>query len=181
MTFISASIVILEILKFSIPALIVFLTAYLTLKNYLNNQLQLQQMKMNASYSDSTRTMKIQAYERLMLFCDRMDIVNLTTRVYNPDMNADELKQALLISLQRELEHNSAQQIYTSEPLWKIISEAKDASGKIIRAAAANTPKNAPASDLLKAITANMDKINVNPSEQAKNAIRSEAAVLLRL
>jgi hypothetical protein len=138
-------------------------------------------MKINSNYSDSSRTLKIQAYERLMLFCDRMDIVNMTTRVYNPEMNAGELKQALLISLQKELEHNSAQQIYTSESLWKIINEAKEASGKIIRAASAQVPANAPAADLLKNISSNMEKISVNPSEQAKNAIRSEAAVLLSI
>ncbi len=173
--------IILEIIKISIPALIVFLTAYLVIKNYLQNQISLQQLKINSEYSDNTRTIKIQAYERLMLLCDRMDIVNITTRVYNPDMSADELKVALLISLQKEFEHNSAQQVYTSEALWKIISEAKDASGKVIRAAAANLPPNAKATDLLKNINSKMEQISINPSEQAKSAIRSEASVLLRI
>lgn len=173
--------IILEIIKISIPALIVFLTAFFILKNYLKNQVTLEQMKINASYSDNTRTIKIQAYERLMLLCDRMDIVNMTTRVYNPDMSADELKKALLISLQREFEHNSAQQVYTSEALWKVISEAKEASGKVIRAAAANLTPDANATELLKNINSKMEKISINPSEQAKSAIRSEASVLLRL
>jgi hypothetical protein len=175
----STSYIILEIIKITIPALIVFVTVYLVLKNFLGNQVQLEQMRINSDYSEGTRTKKIQAYERLMLFCDRMDIVNMTTRVYAPEMSADQLKQALLISLQREYEHNSAQQIYTSEALWKVISEAKSASGKVIRAASAVVSPSAPASELLKEISKKMEQISINPSDQAKSAIRSEASVLL--
>ena len=175
----SISYTILEIIKISVPALIVFLTVFLVLRNFMRNQVQLEQMKINSEYSDSTRTLKIQAFERLMLFCDRMDLVNMTTRVYAPDMTAEQLKQALLVSLQREYEHNSAQQIYTSESLWKVISEAKSASGKIIHAASNSVSPKAPASELLKEIGNKIEQISVNPSEQAKNAIRSEASVLL--
>ncbi len=173
--------IILEIIKIAIPSLIVFLTAFLLLRNYMNNQLRLEQMKINSKYSDQTRTIKIQAYERLMLFCDRMDIVHIATRVYSPEMKADELKQALLISLQKEFEHNSAQQVYTSESLWKVISEAKAANAKIIHAAAEQVSPTAPALELLKQINKKMEGISVNPADQAKSAIRSEAAILLSL
>jgi len=175
----SISHIILEIIKITVPALIVFLTVFLVLRNFLQNRLQLEQMKLNSEYGDATRTMKIQAYERLMLFCDRMDLVNMTTRVYDPEMTSEQLRQALLVSLQREYEHNSAQQIYTSEALWKVISEAKSASVKIIHAAAASVDTQAPAAQLFQEIGKKIEQISVNPSDQAKQAIRSEASVLL--
>jgi len=47
-------------------------------------------------------------------------------------MNVKEFTASLLISIQKEFEHNQAQQLYISNDLWKVITLAKENTQNII-------------------------------------------------
>ena len=174
-------ILIFEVLKTTIPALIVFLTVYFLGKQFFANQSTQKLMDDRAQNRDKTMTIKLQAYERLVLFCDRMDVVNLAMRLTGKDLSATDLMQAMMISLQKEYEHNLAQQIYVSDKLWMIISQAKSGTISLISAAYNSLPKDAKANELLSAITTKMQEVNLNPAETATGAIRSEASQLFNI
>jgi len=70
--------------------------------------------------------LKLQAYERLALFCERISIPQLIFRLNSPGISAQDLGAAIFISIQKEFEHNMSQQIYVSHKLWQIIRLAKD-------------------------------------------------------
>ena len=92
----------LEILKYSIPALIVFITVYFLFKNFLRQQYHLEQLKFRQNQSKDITPLKLQAYERLMMLCERISLDNLTYRLSHPDMGVAELRNALLIAIQQE-------------------------------------------------------------------------------
>ncbi len=117
---------ILEILKYILPSLVVFGTVYYLQKQYNANQYQLKAMELKAQYSKGAIPLKLQAYERLLLFCDRISFPNLILRLKTENMTAKQLKSAMIIAIQKEYEHNLAQQLYTSGKLWEIISTAKN-------------------------------------------------------
>lgn len=117
---------ILEILKYILPSLVVFGTVYYLQKQYNANQYQLKAMELKAQYSKGAIPLKLQAYERLLLFCDRISFHNLILRLKTENMTAKQLKSAMIIAIQKEYEHNLAQQLYTSGKLWEIISTAKN-------------------------------------------------------
>lgn len=116
----------LEILKYILPALVVFITVYYTMKQYLNSQYNLQYLKNQNKNAEHNVPIKLQAYERLLLLMERIRLSNLVFRLRSTDMNVKELTASLLISIQKEYEHNQAQQLYVSNELWNIIKKAKE-------------------------------------------------------
>lgn len=173
--------IIADILKYTIPALIVFLTIYFLGKQFFANQTNQKVLDDRVEHRDKTMAIKLQAYERLILFCDRIDVVNLALRLSAKDLTADDMMRSMLISIQKEYEHNLVQQIYVSDKLWQIISQAKTGTISLITAAHNSLGKEATAGDLLTAITKKINEVQMNPSETAKGALRSEASHLLNI
>ena len=88
--------VILEIIKLTIPALIVFLTVYYVLKQYFANQQQSRLFDLKKSQQEATLPLRLQAYERLSMFCERISLPSLLLRVRKDGMTVSELKVTLM-------------------------------------------------------------------------------------
>lgn len=112
----------LEIIKYLIPAVIV----YLLMNKFLKGQQSIEQLKLRLEQSNDTLPLRFQAYERMTLLLERIKVPSLVMRLMTPSSSARDLKNALVISIQKEYEHNLTQQIYVSPELWKIITLAKD-------------------------------------------------------
>lgn len=118
--------VLFEVLKYTLPSGIVFLTVYLLLKQYLESErFKMISVQKKERYQISL-PLKLQAYERLALFLERIRIPVLMMRFPMTETTPQSLCKTLLIGIQQEFEHNMVQQIYISEKLWEIIVLAKD-------------------------------------------------------
>jgi hypothetical protein len=118
--------VLFEILKYILPSAIVFLTVYLLLKNYFEQErFKMMHISQKERYQ-STLPLKLQAYERLALFLERIRIPVLMLRFPVTELNSRDLCKTLMLGIQQEFEHNLVQQIYVSEQLWSIIVLTKD-------------------------------------------------------
>jgi len=73
--------VILEIIKISLPALIVFFTVHTLLKQYLAGQERMKALELQQNRLGSTTPLRFQAYERLSLLCERIALPNLIMRM----------------------------------------------------------------------------------------------------
>ena len=82
--------VILELVKITVPALIVFLTVYYLMKHFLENQYQVKMLEYKQNQQNTTIPLRLQAYERLSLFCERISIPSLVLRVRGEGMPASE-------------------------------------------------------------------------------------------
>lgn len=171
----------MEIIKYTAPAIIVFVTIYYLSKQFFKNQEEMSLLADRSKHRDASMTIKLQAFERLMLYCDRIDVINLAMRLTSKDQTAQQMSTGMLVSIQKEYEHNLAQQLYVSDQLWDIISQAKNGTVKLISAAKDTVNDDAPAPELLRAIMAKMEEVQLNPSDQAKRALRSEASLLFNL
>ncbi|MBK7936048.1 MAG: hypothetical protein IPJ82_02785 [Lewinellaceae bacterium] len=116
----------LELLKYTIPGLVVFTTAYFLLKLYLDDRLRQELASQRSESLKITLPLRLQAYERLILLCDRVAIQNTLLRIRMPGMKTGELRGALMLSISQEFDHNTSQQLYVSDTLWKIITLAKN-------------------------------------------------------
>ena len=170
---------VLEILKYILPALIVFATVYFILKRYLNMQYSTQVLKYRQEIAKNTLPIKLKAYERMAMFCERISLNNLSYRLSSQNSDAKSLGTAMLIAIQQEFEHNMSQQVYISEKLWQIITLAKDQMQNVITMAAADTPiGNSPAAIVQKTPEL-LQKMGGDPVETAKRAIRKEIETIL--
>ncbi|MFK7806314.1 MAG: hypothetical protein AB8F74_00805 [Saprospiraceae bacterium] len=171
--------VILEIIKVTVPALIVFLTVYYLHKQYLDGQLRLQSMNIRKSQQNETLPVRLQAYERIALYCERISIPSLILRVRHEDMTASDLRLALLISIQKEFEHNITQQVYVSENLWKIVQFARDDTMSVINQVFDQFSPGDPGLNYSRGLMQAVGGRDVQPLDRALEAIRKETAVLI--
>ena len=89
---------------------------------------------------DTVLPLKVQAFERLVLYLERIRYSVLVKRVFMPGMSRTDLQFALIQSVQDEFEHNLAQRLYVSEPTWFNIVIVKDEVLKSINAAFGENP-----------------------------------------
>ena len=164
----------LEILKITIPALIVFLTVYFMMKYHYKKVYTLEAMKLRNESSKTTLPLRLQAYERLAMFCERIAPENLLLRFRKKAMTGKELENILILAIKQEFDHNLTQQIYVSESLWNIVVMCKNQIIETI--SIAGKAENAEDPDEFSSIILKaMDE--KNPVETALKAIRKEVEI----
>lgn len=70
--------------------------------------------------------LKVQAYERFLLYLERVQLPQLVKRVYTPGMEKGAFHLLLLQNVREEFEHNLAQQLYVSNNSWNAVANAKE-------------------------------------------------------
>lgn len=169
----------LELLKYTLPGLVVFMTAYYLLKLYLDDRLRYEMATQRNETLKITLPLRLQAYERLTLLCDRVSVPNTLLRIRMPGMAAGELRGALMLAISQEFDHNTSQQLYVSETLWQIITLAKNDTLNFIAQTAADLDPKADAEALVNALLHALDENQgATVLQKALVAIRTEAGQL---
>lgn len=168
----------LEILKLTIPGVLVFVAAYYILKTYMENQQKIEQLKIRSDQLKTTVPLKLQAYERLSMLCERIAIPNLLLRVNREGMSAAELRITLLLAIQQEYEHNITQQVYVSQQLWEIIKLTRDEAVEFVTIVAEKLGNKADGNQLAQALIHLLNQRESTAGEKALIAIKKEAAIL---
>jgi hypothetical protein len=168
--------VILEILKYTLPALIVFLTAYFLLTRYMQREATTKALELKMKRDKEIVMLRLQAYERLALFLERINFAPVISRVRTPDMLASELQYAIVKNIREEFEHNLSQQIYISSSAWKLIVQAKEEMMKTVNLIGSQLPAEASAGQLINAIFNGVHNANATlPTEHALEFLKEEA------
>jgi hypothetical protein len=97
-----------------------------------------------------TRTMRLQAYERLTLLVDRIALPNLISRVNQHGVSARDMQMLLTRGLKEEFDYNITQQIYVSPEAWNALKNLKEQNMLVINQLASALPPNATGLDLNK-------------------------------
>jgi hypothetical protein len=119
-----------------IPALIVFITALFVLKSMNERHINEIRLLRNEDIKTNFLPLKIQAYERLALFLERMAPEQLLTKMSKENIdNVSSLHQYMLDVLRQEYEYNMSQQIYVSRKAWLSVVSAKEEMIQIINQA----------------------------------------------
>jgi len=100
----------------------------------------------------STKPLKLQAYERLVILCERISLPNLISRVNQPNLTAREMQYMLTENIKQEFEYNASQQIYVSQTAWEAVRNLRDQSILIINSIGKTLAVDASAKDLNKGI-----------------------------
>lgn len=169
----------LDIILVIVPVLVIFVLFFFLMNSWFKNQMKLKALEQHERSSQFTRPLKLQAYERLMLFCERVSLQNLLLRIQSSDMSARDLKSALVLSIQQEFEYNLSQQLYVSDKLWQIIKLAKNQMIEIISHIGTKISPNANADEFSQQLILFMESQKQDPIETAKLAIKKESSLML--
>ncbi|HFS67594.1 MAG TPA: hypothetical protein ENK67_05205 [Flavobacteriia bacterium] len=163
---------IIEVIMYTLPALISGIIAVYYFKEYVKSDAGLEKFKLLKENTKEFTKLKLQAYERLTLFLERTSLNKLATRVHPANDNKQAYAMALIHTIETEFDHNITQQIYVSEELWNIIQTAKNRSIQIIRELSQD-PNIKNAQQLREAII-NYVMEKQSPSEAALSVLKSE-------
>ena len=163
-----------EILKYTIPALIVLLTAYVVMKSFLEKEREQLKFQLRKETDKKLLPIKLQAYERLVLLMERISPEHLIPRVYKKNMTPEQFHYALISTIRQEYEHNLSQQIYVSNEAWQAVKSAKENIVKLINTVASD-PKAKESSQLMsRIIIETYNSLETTPTEAAINILKNE-------
>lgn len=134
------------------PSLIVAVAAFFIVKYFIENDQKKRVLELKFQSKNITTPVRLQAYERMALFLERIEPNQLLFRVNNPELTAAQMQAVLLSTIRSEYEHNMSQQIYISPEVWESIKRAKENVVNAINIAAGKLPPEAMAIDLDSAI-----------------------------
>jgi hypothetical protein len=163
-----------DILKITIPALIVFFTAWLVLKNMIANDQDKRRQELILQNSRTVTPIKLQAYERVVLFLERISLESLLVRVSTPDMSAQQLHSAMLTTIRSEFEHNLSQQIYMSQQAWEVVRNARSNMIKIINSEAEKLKPDTTGMAFSKILLEKIMELEKEPTRAAIDFVKAE-------
>jgi hypothetical protein len=117
---------ILEIATYTLPAIITGGVAYGLLHKFFKNEESKRKFELLRENQRLGLPIRLQAYERIVLFLERINPINLMMRVEPNSLDAQNYATLLIHTIQTEYEHNIAQQIYFTHESWEIILKAKN-------------------------------------------------------
>ena len=127
-----------DLFIFCIPALITGLIAYYFFKTHTQNEDGRRRFLLQKDLKTQTTPLRLQAYERLTLFLERITLNKLLVRVHPISEQRDDYESLLIATIEQEFEHNLAQQIYVSDDCWKVLLSCKNNTIQYIRKSALN-------------------------------------------
>jgi superfamily I DNA and/or RNA helicase len=169
----------IDILKITLPALLVLITAYLLIDKLLKNEKNRRDFELHKENTSTITPIKLRAYERLILVLERTTPHNFVLNTLKPGMNNFELQTELLKKLREEFGHNVSQQIYVSNELWTAIMSAQQSLIKLINACALKCKPNNDASELSEILIKLYAQSEETPTETAIELLKKEIRTLI--
>jgi uncharacterized protein YjaZ len=163
-----------DFLKILVPAALVLYGMYLTAKLLLQREADRHQHEVKQRYTETVVPIRLQAYERMVLFLERIGPSNLLLRLGNQADTALDLQQLLLREIRDEFNHNLSQQVYMSQDVWDKIQGAMNDVSTLINQASGDVRPDAPALDLSKRIFERIIQRDRQPTADALRVVKEE-------
>lgn len=148
------------------------------IRQFLNREYRLRLIEIKRMMVKETLPLRLQAYERMVLFLERISPGLLLLRFSDTAATVRELQLHLIETIRNEYEHNLTQQIYMSPQTWNIIKNAKEEMVRIINTAADKLNPMSSHVELGKAIFETMMRNEEFPTQRAIDLVKTEAGLL---
>jgi hypothetical protein len=147
---------------------------YLTVKAFVQKELDKTEGEIKKKNNEIIMPVRLQAYERLCLFLERISLNNLVLRTNNPSYTVGEFHSKLLSEIRDEYNHNLSQQIYMSDVAWQMVKSAMEQTSAKINEASQFVNKEDRGIELAKAIFNVAAQSTSDPIQEALNYIKNE-------
>ena len=165
---------VLEYGKLLIPASLVLYAVYLIVRSFIQKDIDTKKLEVRSRAIETILPNRLQAYERMTLFLERISPPNLLLRLNNPGYSAREFHKLLLDEIRNEYNHNVAQQIYMSEEVWNMIRNAKEDLTILINEASSQMEAESTSLDLSRKIFELSLEKKVEPINHVLSELKKE-------
>ncbi len=167
---------IFDLFLFAIPSIITGIIAYYFFREHTKNEDGRRRFLLKKDMQVNAMPLRLQAYERMALFLERISPSKLLIRIAPKNSNKADYETLLIQSIEQEFEHNLSQQIYISDKCWSIATTAKNATIQLIRKASM-LEKTDTANKLREVVLTEMMERR-SPSDAALSFIKEEVSDL---
>jgi len=163
-----------EVLKYILPSIIVFFTAYILVGKFLQERTNREIREFKKHSQDLVSPLKLQAYERLMVLLERLSPQQLITNNDLSGLNVLQAKQLFSQAINAEYNHNVSQQIYVSTQLWSVIRVVKEEVIDLFNTSAEGLSNDSSAVDLCKVVVNRLIESQTQPTQKAIDFLKAE-------
>ena len=167
---------IIELISYTLPTLIMGFVGYNFFVLYTKNETAKRNYLLQKETKRDSLSLRLQAYERMTLFLERINPSQLLIRISPISDNKTDYQNFVIAQIEQEFEHNLAQQIYLSEECWSTLLTAKNTIIQMILLAAKNEEIN-NANELREIILKNLLE-KQSPSTIALAFLKNEVSQL---
>jgi len=163
-----------QVAVFAAAGIITVAAAYFIIKNDIQNYFRFKTLAANKDNTSTFLPLRLQAYERLIIFIDRINPANLLVRLHQQGIPVAELQALLLNEVKSEFQHNITQQLYIDSASWNIVRKLKDDTIAMVNNVVQNLPKDAAGIELSKKVLQHMSTIEENPYDLTINHLKGD-------
>ena len=168
-----------EILKYSIPALCVLLATWLVMRQFYKAESEKRLWELKSLVQKEISPVRLRAYERLALLLERTTPEHMLLELNLGELTVLQVQQHLMRTIRMEYEHNASQQVYVSAEVWAMIMNAKEQTVAFVNTIAQQLPAESTALDYAKMLITAYATNGDTPNELALQALKKEAQTLL--
>ena len=164
----------IDLIKILIPASLVLYAVYLMVRSFIQREIDLKKLEVRTRSIETILPARLQAYERMALFLERISPQNLLIRLNTPGYAARDFQKLLLDEIRNEYNHNVSQQVYMGEEVWNQIRNAKEDLIILINEASSRVTMDSTSIDLSKKIFDMVMDKKVDPIGHALSELKKE-------
>ena len=164
----------LLILVALLPSVVVFFTSFYLIKNFMDDRARERMQQVRKEDHKQVLPLRLQAYERLALFLERISPGPLVLRVHKSNMSTRMLHAEVIATIREEFEHNVTQQIYVSDKAWNKVKQAKEETIRLMNLSYEQTGDKPSGTEFSQRVFENMGRLSHTPSQEALVAIKEE-------
>ncbi len=118
--------ILIELTKYLLPLIILIIAILLILNHFAKRDHLKEKYDLIKGNNKLITPMRMQAYERLVLFLERIKPDALALRIKQTNMSALQMQIMMLDTVRQEFNHNLTQQLYISDKTWSAVVNSKE-------------------------------------------------------
>jgi hypothetical protein len=116
----------IESISYILPAAVSGFVTYYIFNKLILKQNSNEKIALLSQRKKEALPIKLQAYERMLLFCERINPVKMLVRIKPITEDTQDYLQLLIANIDQEFEHNLVQQMYITDDSWTAVVATKN-------------------------------------------------------
>ena len=168
----------MEVLKYTIPALLVLLATCLVLWKMLQEDREKRAFELKRASQKDITPLRLRGYERLALMLERTTPEALLRDLDVQNLTAQQISSLLMQKLRLEFDHNLSQQIYVSNETWEAITDAREQMVLFLSTMARQYPAETNGLEVAKLMLTAYAQNGETPHQKAMKVLKDEVRTL---
>jgi hypothetical protein len=166
----------IEISKYILPLVVLLIAVLMILNHFAKKEKTKLKYDLIKSNNKLITPVKLQAYERIVLFLERIRPDALALRLTKPKMTSKQIQLQMLSTVRSEFNHNLSQQLYLTDDTWAAVVYAKEQITRMINLAGTKVDPNTVSQGFISVLIEIYNDAETKPTETSVQIVKKEAA-----